>query len=153
MQSETITESRWKLVVPLVAGLIGAPICGLVLLAGMGGAGLWFGLLLFSAMAVLSVITMVRPATLTIDREGFPYGGGWRRPKRYAWSDIDSVYVMARGRGGKLIGVKYREGRRPHDLVDDVGAAMGVDATIPAGWTLSLEAVVARLDAWRTGAV
>jgi hypothetical protein len=30
---------------------------------------------------------------------------------------------------------------------------MGVDATIPAGWTLSLEAVVARLEAWRTGAV
>jgi len=153
MQSETISESRWKVAVGLIAGLVIAPVCGLVLLAGMAGPAVWFGGALGLAMIVLSVLTMIRPLRLVIDRQGFAYGGGWREPKRYAWSDIESVYVMQQRRGGKLIGLKYREGRRPHDLVDDLGAAMGVDATLPGGWTLSLEAVAARLEAWRTGAV
>ncbi len=153
MQSETVTEARWKIALVLAAGAIIAPVCGLVLLAGMTGLAVWFGLLLGLAMIVLSILTLIRPAFLTLDREGFAYGGGWRAPRRYAWSDLEQVYVMQRARGGNLIGLKYREGHRPHDLVDDIGAAVGVDATLPGGWTLSLEAMVARMEAWRTGAV
>lgn len=153
MQSETIWEARWKIALVLAAGAIIAPVCGLVLLAGMTGLPVWFGLLLGLAMIVLSILTLIRPAFLMLDREGFAYGGGWRAPRRYAWSDLEQVYVMRRPRGGQLIGLKYREGRRPDDLADKIGAAVGVDATLPGGWTRSIAGVVARMEAWRTGAV
>ncbi len=156
MPSETIVQSRWKTAVLLLIS-IGFVAIGIYLLTQPVSQrhllATWGAIVLFGLGVPISAVSIVRPRTLTLDAEGLSMAGGLQRaPTRIAWSDIDSFSVYRLPRGGKMIGVRYREGRGPQGMLASALRAVGPGGALPTGWALSPDAVVERLNAWRAKA-
>lgn len=76
-------------------------------------------------------------------------GGLAFSPKKIFWRDIDDFFILDLTKGGKVIGFNYTEKARESAPMAKFSKSFGADGALPRGWTLSLENVVAELNAFR----
>lgn len=103
----------------------------------------------FGWCSVIGIATVVRPNRLVLSREGFVLDRPFRRPRRVAWDDIESLFVWSY-RGTRLVGYRYREGHAPTDVLTRVNQSLGLDGGLPNGWPLGTDELLALLNSWKT---
>jgi hypothetical protein len=107
----------------------------------------------FGLCSVVFVWLLIRPQRLLLDSEGFTLLGGFvRSPKKVCWCDIDAFFVYRLPRGGKMIGFNYRPDA-PRGAVVRFARRLGAEGTLPKGWPIGPDKMVAELNAFRLQAL
>lgn len=118
------------------------------------GAGGWLALLFFGACAVVFVIMLIRPLTLTLDANGFMVSGGLvRSPRKVLWRDMQGFHIYRLPRGGKMIGYYLEPSARKDTAMAKITRSFGGDGALPEGWPGSPEKMVEDLNAYRLWAL
>ena len=159
MEPESITESRLKIVIYLAvcAGFVALGVVGLTHPSANSPLDrnfAWLPIVFFGLGVPVFCWMLVRPQTLKLDVEGFTLDGGFaRKPYRVFWRDIEPFFVFKMSRGGAMAGFNYLSGRRPQTALSAMSHNLGADGALPKAWTLSTEALVAKLNDYRDRAL
>ena len=148
-----IRARRWKTALAVLAGVgfvaVGVWAIGRGGLEGMIIGGV--GVLVFGPMTLAGFGLLIRPSELRLDGEGFQLSGGFRRPVRPAWADIEHFLVWS-SHGTRLVGWLCRPGRKPKGALAAANRKLGLDGALPTGWPLGPEALFALMETWRARA-
>jgi len=104
------------------------------------------GVLILSLIGALGVVMLVRPTTLTIDRDGLTLRV-LGRTRRYAWVDVHDFRAMRIGLVSKLVGFSFVNQAARGATTRQFNAAMtGVEATLSPGLEMKCEALADLLN-------
>jgi hypothetical protein len=97
-------------------------------------------LVFFGLGAVVFLVQLVAPPTLTLAPHGFAYKGMFGRGFDVAWDDVESFHIwqnpFARQR---MLAWTYRPGRGKTSGMAGVSRQLGADGAVPGLWTISPE--------------
>lgn len=146
--------SPWRRFWFFVASLVLA-ICGVAVWAvNPGSFWGWAGVLLIGLGAILFVIQLVRPDSLTLARDHFSYRS-LGRSVRYAWSDVAGFGVLLLPRQGantRQVGIRFKKhgGTLARQMVS--GLTGRFDGALPESYGLPADDLVALMEEWRSAA-
>ncbi|WP_149905004.1 hypothetical protein [Mesorhizobium sp. SARCC-RB16n] len=108
----------------------------------------WGCIVVFGLSALGGALTFIRPRALILDGDGFVLGGGFIRPLKIAWRDIQGFHVRKQNRY-KSIGFRFELSAKT-----PLNRRPGIEFSISgAGWPLSTEKMVETLNAYRLQAL
>lgn len=145
-----LRTSRLKWTLIGFASLVFTVVAALFIAGGGRDWRLFAGLLLFGPGTLLGAWQVLRPGTLTLDREGFVVKG-LRRGRFVRWSELAGFSVGMPARFTKMVYYDYRHDERPK--LAAVGRSLsGHDAGLPDTYGLKAEELAAVMEAFRSRA-
>lgn len=149
---EVYRTARWKNLLLLAFSLMFVAIGPLMLRDAKETSDViaaWFCMGFFGLGAVVFVLLLMRPMTLTLDPAGFVVEGGLRPGKKVVWTDVSEFFLFKLPKGGKMIGYNYAQGRAPQSVLLKASRFVGADAGLPGMWNISKADLVDRLNDYR----
>lgn len=153
MDEVRITQSRTKVLLLLAGSL--AFVAGYVLLPDpdhqMPVWGGWF----FGVCALVAAVLLLRPRTLTLDKDGFSISGGLIRTARTTpWKDVTGFFPLRIRAGSSMVGFNYSADAASKPRGTWVAKHLsGADAGISGGWSCSTADLANQLNAYRDRAL
>lgn len=109
----------------------------------------WLSVVMWSLCCIIFIWQFAKPSRIVLDSEGFTWFGGFRRPQKVLWRDVDEFFVWQPALGAKAIAYRLRPEARLRTRSAWLGRKLGVDGSLPDTWRIPANDVAAKLNAFR----
>lgn len=101
----------------------------------------FFGVVGIPALA----LQLIKPPRLILGPEALVMEQTFGKTTRLAWADIDE-FVLWSFRRSSQVAFRYKEGRRPNTLAQNLIGGMGIDGALGTAWPIRPEALCQLLN-------